>query len=179
MTKKSARDLTGDQLGYLTVLGPAESLPRDGKRGGRGAWNVRCICGTEKVISRDSLKKMKSCGCKWLDLHKLPEGHGAINHFIASYKGGAKERGHAYELTKEQFYALIQQPCYFCGIPPQQEIPTHKRYNGSILVNGIDRVDNTKGYHVNNCVPCCRVCNFIKGQVTLDIARKMLEFTGE
>lgn len=25
--------------------------------------------------------------------------------------------------------------------------------------NGIDRVDNLKGYTRNNCIPCCSICN--------------------
>ena len=30
------------------------------------------------------------------------------------------------------------------------------------LRNGIDRIDNNKGYTKENCVPCCDICNRIK-----------------
>ena len=30
------------------------------------------------------------------------------------------------------------------------------------LVNGIDRLDSSKGYTINNCVPCCSKCNLMK-----------------
>jgi hypothetical protein len=36
------------------------------------------------------------------------------------------------------------------------------------VANGIDRVDNTKGYSVDNCVPCCRRCNVAKADMTPD-----------
>jgi hypothetical protein len=42
-------------------------------------------------------------------------------------------------------------------------------YNAKIVnTNGIDRVINTVGYTVNNCVPCCFVCNKAKSDRDLD-----------
>ncbi len=34
--------------------------------------------------------------------------------------------------------------------------------------SGIDRVDNSVGYEVDNCVPCCGVCNRMKRDLTKD-----------
>ncbi|HEC67150.1 MAG TPA: hypothetical protein ENI23_17875 [bacterium] len=31
---------------------------------------------------------------------------------------------------------------------------------------GLDRVDNKKGYELENCVPCCKICNSMK--MTMD-----------
>jgi hypothetical protein len=28
--------------------------------------------------------------------------------------------------------------------------------------NGLDRVDNGKGYEIDNVVPCCKECNYAK-----------------
>ena len=33
-------------------------------------------------------------------------------------------------------------------------------------VNGIDRKDSTKGYSIDNCVPCCPMCNKMKQTFT-------------
>lgn len=33
-------------------------------------------------------------------------------------------------------------------------------------MNGIDRVDNNKGYTLNNCVPCCKTCNQAKHRLS-------------
>lgn len=30
------------------------------------------------------------------------------------------------------------------------------------MVNGIDRVDSSKNYTIDNCIPCCTMCNFMK-----------------
>ena len=57
------------------------------------------------------------------------------------------------DLTKEQFETIIKQPCYYCGIMQEKGF------------NGIDRMDSTKGYEIDNCVSCCTDCNLMKGAV--------------
>jgi hypothetical protein len=56
-------------------------------------------------------------------------------------------------LTKEQFEPIIKQNCYYCGIMQEKGF------------NGIDRMDSTKGYEIDNCVSCCTDCNMMKGAV--------------
>ena len=73
--------------------------------------------------------------------------HVIWNHYVK----GAKKRGISFELPKTQFEALIVQPCFYC---------THFREGE---VNGIDRLDNHKGYREGNVVPCCETCNQAKG----------------
>lgn len=34
--------------------------------------------------------------------------------------------------------------------------------NGVFIYSGIDRVDSAKSYNAENCVPCCKVCNYMK-----------------
>ena len=59
------------------------------------------------------------------------------------------------DLTQEQFDSITKNPCYYCNeIQPRG-------------FNGIDRVDSTKGYHLDNCVSACSECNLMKG--ALDI----------
>ena len=36
------------------------------------------------------------------------------------------------------------------------------------MVNGIDRIDSSKGYVFDNCVPCCKHCNIMKMTMTID-----------
>ena len=52
-------DLTGQRFGKLTVLGPAENI------GTRTAWQCRCDCGQEIVVSTRDLRRGRrtSCGC--------------------------------------------------------------------------------------------------------------------
>lgn len=160
---------------FLEVLGPGPTRKRNNGNV-RSTLLVRCACGVEKIIIADTLSSIKSCGCKWMELHKLPENQAAVNHYFASYLDGARKRRLSFQLTHEDFLNLVTSNCYYCGAEPEQNIPAAKRYNGTRLVNGIDRVDNTKGYIKENCVSCCRKCNSKKGACTLDIAKKMLEF---
>jgi len=53
-------------------------------------------------------------------------------------------------LTKEQYFELIQKPCVYCSYYDENEI------------NGIDRVNNSVGYTLDNCVTACKHCNRMK-----------------
>jgi len=72
-----------------------------------------------------------------------------------------KSKGRKLEtsLTKEQFMSLVLQPCEYCKTGFTNE---------TIQLNGIDRVDNTIGYHVDNCISCCLPCNNFKKDYTED-----------
>jgi len=56
--------------------------------------------------------------------------------------------------------------------------------NGTLNLNGIDRVNNAFGYTWQNCVACCENCNRSKGTRTvadfmkwaLNIARKIKKY---
>jgi hypothetical protein len=34
-----------------------------------------------------------------------------------------------------------------------------------VKVHSIDRVDNSLGYVIGNCVPCCKLCNSMKSNL--------------
>lgn len=70
------------------------------------------------------------------------------------YKNSAGDRKKDWsdEMTQEICEKLFKSQCHYCG---KKYVP-----NGYLL--GIDRVDNTKGYCIDNCVACCDVCNFMK-----------------
>lgn len=67
------------------------------------------------------------------------------------YVKGAKKRGIHFTLTKTQFEEMIINPCFYCAHQKEGE------------VNGIDRLDNNKGYIDGNIVTCCETCNMLKG----------------
>lgn len=51
------KDITGKRFGKLVVLSYVET------KNHKSYWNVRCDCGTEKVVRGDTLAKIVSCGC--------------------------------------------------------------------------------------------------------------------
>jgi len=71
------------------------------------------------------------------------------------YKYSAKVRGHKFNLSKEEFMRLLNEKsiCKYCGV-------------GGKL--GLDRVNNSIGYLLDNVVPCCRTCNTLKKTMSKD-----------
>lgn len=63
-------------------------------------------------------------------------------------KYGAGKKNNEFLLTKEQFKSIILLPCKYCG--------------EKIERRGIDRMDNNKGYTMENSAPCCKMCNYMK-----------------
>jgi hypothetical protein len=77
-------------------------------------------------------------------------------------RSDGKRLGRGWEITKEQYRILTKGNCHYCGKPPRHVRKDDKTFHGGYLCNGIDRVDNTKGYVIDNCVPCCWECNSMK-----------------
>lgn len=73
----------------------------------------------------------------------------------SEYKNRADKKGLAFELTKDDYRKVCGGACLYCG-----------KASSGAHTNGIDRVDNTKGYTVDNVVPCCSKCNYMKRDMT-------------
>jgi hypothetical protein len=69
---------------------------------------------------------------------------------------------HGWNIPKEIAYCLITSPCAYCG-----EIPNE--------LNGLDRIDNNKGYTIDNVVPCCKNCNWAKNDLSINEFKKHIE----
>lgn len=154
--KKTKINLTGQKFGRLTVLRDTGN-----RKDSKVIWECECSCGKKVYVTSVALRSgnTRSCGC----LRGLPEGEAAKNSLLLIYKGSARKRGIAWELSDEDFFELIQNNCYYDGVPPLQVYASHK---GDYKYNGIDRVDNTKGYTKDNCVACCWNCNNAKKDMT-------------
>ena len=61
---------------------------------------------------------------------------------------------------------LTSSTCFFCEIGPYQ-FSDHRKTNGTYFYNGIDRLDNSKGYTIENSVTCCGRCNSAKNDMSL------------
>lgn len=173
--RKTTRDLTGCRFGRLLVKEFAGYIERR-----TPTWLCLCDCGTEKVLRSTSLLTTKqatrSCGCLLrehgsIKVKKLNEkfanrqpGETAFIGLYNTYNNNARYRGYEFCLSKQQALELFKQNCYYCGVEPKQgaNLQETTGVNGNFLFNGIDRVDNTKGYYVENCVTCCGMCNKMK-----------------
>ena len=159
-------DLTGQGFGRLIVVERAKN-----NKWGRAKWLCKCDCGKEKIIEGQMLiqNRTKSCGCLKLEKHRLDFGLAQMNRKIYNYKKHSKERGLKYELTNYQFKEITQKDCFYCGAKPNNGINSKRKKKtfGHYIYNGIDRIDNKKGYTIDNIVPCCKLCNQAKSNLTL------------
>lgn len=133
---------------------------------GHKMWKCECECGKIKTVTATQVRRgrSKSCGClqrNWAVGHHLPRGEAERNRKIRHYKRCAKEKGLEYSLGLDDFILLTAANCFYCGTLPTPYFYDGKAH-GAFIGNGIDRVDNTRGYTKENVVPCCTQCNWAK-----------------
>ena len=168
VSSKLLIDETGNRYGKLVVVHQVS----DERRG--AYWLCKCDCGNEKIVSGTNLRGgyTSSCGCF---LKSLPVGGAAFNAVYENIKRGAIRRGLALDLTKEQVRILSKKQCHYCGCPPKQVSKSYGR--GDFIYNGLDRIDNAKGYSLENVVPCCKKCNFAKNTMSINVFREWIVST--
>lgn len=156
-------NFVGEKFNKLTAI-------KKIKKNGRCWYLCKCDCGNEKVIAGWRLKSgyTKSCGCiaresdKWRNKDKrLEPGVSNARRVIEYYKKNARKRNIAFNLTEQQCLKVMKQNCYYCGREPFN-VSNRKNSWGEFIYNGIDRLDNNKPYSMNNVVPCCKDCNYMK-----------------
>ena len=128
----------------------------------------KCDCGTVKNICLGDLKsnRTKSCGClrvATLQQRALPYGVSSSKHLFNRYIRAATKRNLEWQLKYDMFLIITSDNCHYCGVKPSQTYRANANFgNGNYIYNGIDRIDNKKGYFINNCVSCCWICNRAK-----------------
>ncbi len=154
-----ALNLEGKIFGRLKVL----RFKGSDKRG--RMWECKCECGNIIEAYAGALNHggAKSCGC--YKGSRKPPGISALNSINCEYKRSARRRNIEFTLSEKEFKKLIKDNCYFCG---QSPINLMRSKGGNMLYNGIDRIDNSKGYIIDNCVTCCKVCNLAKGTTDIE-----------
>ena len=163
-----ATEAIGKEYGRWVVTGIGTRLTTRGER----YLDVVCACGSLGEVPLSSLKRGSSRQCRKCG----DKAHGdfmrgstrigytvaAANSVYRSYAGHAASRGHVMELTRDQFLSLTKKDCFYCGKAPSQIKYRGRSRENPYIYNGVDRMDNTKGYTLANAVPCCKMCNRIK-----------------
>jgi len=153
------KDLKNQRFTKLLVL--VSTRKRD-KLNGSVVWKCRCDCGRMKLLSGRELKAgRQSCGCLQGGGNKLGLGEATGNLVFRLYCLRAKRKGLVWDISKAKFFLLTKGRCYYCGVEPSQ-VYNIAKHNGAFVYNGVDRLDNKKGYTKKNCVSCCGVCNRAK-----------------
>lgn len=168
------RDITGIKFGKLTAIKRVDDGISSGKSIQR--WLFKCDCGNEKIIRKINVinNGHTSCGCARFYKDRTRPN---FNNLFTRYKKGAQARGLAFLITVEEFEFLTKQKCYYCD-----KIPSNQHSEESevpYVYNGLDRVNNDKGYIIDNIVPCCKNCNYAKRDFTqeefLDMIKRIYQ----
>lgn len=159
----------GQVFSKLTVLGYNSD-----KKG----YDCICECGRLMNTTSSRLKRglAKSCSCiKALETSKRvlkPNNEGILNSIYGNYARSAKIRGIEFSISKEEFRPLLLANCTYCGVGPGIRWSKADRYKiadvSDFRYNGVDRVDNLKGYVAGNCTPCCTICNKSKLDMSIN-----------
>lgn len=166
-------DRVGERYGMLVILS-FEGVHINAAGQHRRLWLCQCDCGNTKVLKFSDMSgnHTRSCGClnKAVNLgntyQQKASGVSAFNQIYAAYKKSARYRNLPFELAEHEFRTLTQSNCFYCGLPPSQVGATVKETNGEYIYTGIDRIDNTRGYTLDNVRPCCKQCNYAKRNLT-------------
>jgi len=160
-------ELSGNVYGYVEVL---EFSGINDKHA--STWKCKCNkCGKEFIAIGTDLKRgcYQSCGCARNELisksKSLPFGDACFNMLYHDYERGASKRNIYFNLSKDEFRILTKQKCNYCGTVPTTKIEANNKY---YIYNGVDRIDNSKGYTKENCVSCCKRCNLAKREMSYE-----------
>jgi hypothetical protein len=151
-SKRASIDLLGQKFGRLEVI---KFVGVD--KNHTCLWLCRCDCGNEKIVEGSNLRNGHTQSCNCLRYEKVAEkkrfkfGESCLNSLYGRYKDSAKKRGLIFDLSKDIFKQLTKQDCFYCGKEPSQ-IVSQKGFYGKYVYNGIDRVDNSLGYILDNVV---------------------------
>ena len=102
----------------------------------------------ENKIKKHAREKQRRLSAVEIHREKNRNYYRTPNGRYVECRRRAKRSKLEFTLTFEQFMFFWQKNCFYC--------------NDKIEYIGIDRYDNTKGYIIDNCIPCCARCNRMK-----------------
>lgn len=161
---KLIEDLSGKVFGKLTVIDFSHV-----DKHSRAFWNCICECGeltknATATLNCGNATQCFKCGRKFKE-----QGHAGLSKIIKEYQYGARDRGLCWELTRDDVAFITKQNCTYCGCEPSRVMKTDSLTDhGHYVYNGIDRVDSTKGYIIDNVVACCTKCNWMKSNLSIN-----------
>lgn len=165
----------GKKYGKLTVINFVKTNKQT------AFWECICECGTKKVVNANSLRSGHSNSCGVCAIEIVNE-ESVFKRRWRSIKSGAKSRNLIVNISYEIFKATAIQDCFYCGAPPEDSWVTSRRKDSTgkaikiyAKLNGLDRLDPSKGYEESNIVPCCFQCNRMKTNLTLESFYKRIK----
>lgn len=164
------RDIVGKKFEKCEVLRLVGHDCYDGVKK-KPVYECLCFCGSKFLARGNDLKtkRQKTCGkhseftAEYNKKTKTKVFWDTKANVYASYRKGAKDRGIDFNIPKHKFYEIIKRDCFYCGEPASNiRKPRVATKTSSFIYSGIDRLDSNGPYTLENCIPCCSVCNRMK-----------------
>lgn len=127
----------------------------------------RCDCGAEHERHKANILSGRSTQCRKCGF--ISQSAKKTDNYSEEWKrrviyqmirSGAKKE---FSLSEEEVWEICQQNCFYCDSPP-------KNKRGSlvnpVLYSGIDRIDSSLGYSIDNIRPACWKCNSAKKEMS-------------
>lgn len=179
-------DLVNKKFSKLLIIKKSD------KRGNKGQimWECVCDCGNKHITSGESIRqgKSKSCGCNRKASPKSKEPNRCLAIFKSLYNSivikDNKKRNLKTDISIDKFIELTTNNCNYCGAGLcnfASDINSGKLISNTIVkYNGLDRIDSSNGYILNNVVTCCKHCNKAKNIMSqkefLEFIKRVYEF---
>ena len=171
------KDLTGMKFGKWTVIGKGNVYYWNGKINSY-KWECKCECGNIQHIPSGRLRAGRTIGCKpcfkarQKDRRYYTIYERLFYQRVTNNLNNRTNRGLriSVSIDAQQYYEIAKNNCHYCNAEPVEYSPYKEKESERdvIYVNGVDRMDNTKGYEIGNCVPCCYSCNSMKMDMTVN-----------
>lgn len=118
--------------------------------------------GSKVEVKKRKLKppKVRTIGTSEMVRKLYPEvedAHPMVQAIFISYFRRSAMQHLEFNLDLESFKKLIRKPCAYCGAEPK--ISKWQNVKKMTAWNGLDRVNNSGGYTIDNVVACCKTCN--------------------
>jgi len=123
----------------------------------------------EKLGAEEYLKQQAEQAKKWRENN--PEKTAKTNENKKNskdqnynvYKISANYKNLTFDISFQEYCDIVDKECYYCGIIQDKGF------------NGIDRKNQEVGYKLDNCVSCCKMCNYMKGSCSDEVFIKRAE----
>jgi hypothetical protein len=89
--------------------------------------------------------------------------HNSYETQYDNYRRTAELKQLEFMITFDEYKEIVKNPCEYCGVIQERGF------------NGVDRIESGKGYVLDNCASCCKMCNYMKNTLNKDVFIRRVE----
>lgn len=181
-SKKVKKIVKGTVYGELTIVSDSYEkeikISKLGNKTIRALWTCRCSCGdtikrsTTELLTKGRINMCTKCAYKSRPQSKLKYSNNERMYKLSIVSRCEKSKGRIKnKLSIKDYSKMSLENCNYCGEEPREVNYLYKEKGVEKNLpkfNGIDRIDSSLDYSLDNCVPCCGICNTMKASLSVD-----------